>query len=171
MVNASHFRLAVLLLSVVPLVGCWNTDKQVFSASEGDPLPGAVYLEQRGATNSGSPMHLSQVSGTNDFAFSIDGIGPPGCASNKGTFRAIHIKDDIYVLQIVCEGEDGYRIQFYRITNGSYDTVAPVASDLGEARLVHYNVNDDKGELSGDPSDINAYLRSLKDTDFQSSND
>lgn len=171
MLNASHFRCAALFLCVVPLVGCWTTKDQVFSVSEGDPLPGAVYLERPGATNSGHPMHLSQIAGTNDFAFSIDGDGPDGCSSNKGTFRAIHIRDDFYVLQIQCTGNDEYNIQYYSIANGAYHQVQPMnkTHEISVARDTRYNVKiSDEGVISGNPSQINAFLRSFKDdADFE----
>lgn len=169
MPSTSHLRLAALLLCVIPLVGCWTTKEQVFSVSEGDPLPGAVYLEGPGATNSGHPMHLSQAVGTNDFSFSIDGEGPDGCSSNKGTFRAIHIRDDIYVLQIQCTGNDDYDIQYYSIANGAYHQVQPMQKDQesSDARLARYMVkyDTDNGVISGNPTQINAYLRSFKDAD------
>jgi len=166
MLNVFHFRLPALFLCVVPMVGCWTVKDQVFSVGEGDPLPGAVYLERPGATNSGHPMHLSQIAGTNDFSFSIDGDGPDGCDSNKGTFRAIHIRDDIYVLQIMCTGNDDYDIQYYSIANGAYHQVQPMEKDTAtsDARNSRYNVKiDENGVISGSPSQINAYLRSFKD--------
>jgi len=167
MPNTSHLRLAALLLCVIPLVGCWTVKEQVFSVSEGDPLPGAVY--RPGATYAGHPMLLSQVAGTNDFTFSIDGDGPEGC--NKGTFRAVHIRDDFYVLQIQCTGaEGGYDIQYYRITNTAFNPVQPMEKNDGggDARRARYNVKSDSENdmISGDPTQINAYLRSFKDADI-----
>jgi hypothetical protein len=171
MMNTTQFRLAVLLVCLVPLIGCWTTKDQVFSSSEGDPLPGQVYLEQSGPTISGRPLHLSRTGKNNDFAFSIDGDGQDGCDSNKGTFRAIHILNDIYVLQIQCTGQDDYDIQYYSIANGSYHQVQPMekSSHDADARLTRYNVkyDNDSGVISGDPSQINAYLRSFKDANFE----
>ena len=124
MKNASVLRIAALFLCAVPLVGCWTVKEEIFSANEGERLPGTVYLEQKGATDDiGKPMSLSQVGGSNDYAFSVEGLGPPGCAGNKGTFRAVHIRNEIYVLQILCE--EGRNIQFYSIASGRYHTVAP----------------------------------------------
>jgi len=165
--NFSVLRFAALSLFLVPLFGCWSAKEEVFSASEGERLPGTVYLEQKGATDDiGKPMRLSLVDGSNDYAFSIEGLGSPGCAGNKGTFRAVHIRNDIYVMQILCE--EGYNIQFYSIASGRYHTVAPSETIADrDARLARYNVKfDDSKGILGTSSNINAYLRSLKDADF-----
>jgi hypothetical protein len=170
MIKALVLRLAALFLCVIPLVGCWTAKDQVFSASEAERLPGIVYLEQKGATDDiGKPMRLSLVDNSNDYAFSVEGLGPPGCAGNKGTFRAIHIRNDIYVLQILCK--EGYNLQFYSIASGRYHTVGPAETiNDRDARLARYRVKfGDSQELLGTSSDINAYLRSFKDAEFQPS--
>jgi hypothetical protein len=167
---ASVLRLAALSFCLVPLVGCWTVKEEIFSVSEGERLPGTVYLEQKGATDEiGKPMRLSLVNNSNDYAFSIEGLGSPGCAGNEGTFRAVHIRDDIYVLQILCK--EGYNIQFYSIASGRYHTVSPSETFTDrDAHVARYKVKfDDSKGLLGTPSDINAYLRSFKDADFQPS--
>jgi hypothetical protein len=167
---ASVLRLATLSLFIVSLSGCWTAKDEVFSAREGERLPGTVYLEQKGATDDiGKPMRLSLVDNSNDYAFSVEGLGPPGCAGNTGTFRAIHIRNDIYILQILCK--EGYNLQFYSIASGRYHTVGPAeTAEERNGRLTRYRVKFDDGQgLLGTSSDINAYLRSFKDAEFQPS--
>jgi hypothetical protein len=169
---ASVLRLAALSLFLIPLSGCWRT-VEVFSTSEAVLIPGSAHLEQYGGTYNGHQMRLSRIGGSNDYAFSIEGSGPPGCSDNKGTFRAIQIRDDIYVLQILCEAassDEVYNIQFYTINSGGYHTVAPSVNDW-DARLARYNLKFNSPGISGSPSNINAFIRSLKDSNFTSSSD
>jgi hypothetical protein len=170
---ASVLRLAALSLFLIPLAGCWSTDNEVFSSSEAVLIPRSASLEQNGGTYNGHQMHISRIGGSNDYSFSIEGSGPVGCAANKGTFRAVQIKDDIYVLQILCEAaknDQEYNIQFYTINSGGYHTAAPAVNDW-EARLIRYNLKFDAPAISGTPSNINAFLRSLKDSNFSPSSD
>jgi hypothetical protein len=174
MQKTSLMLLPTLLFCVLPLVGCWTTKDQVFSASEGDPVPEAVHLEQLMATNDGKPLHVSKTGNNNDFVFSIDGHMDVACYSARGTFRAIHMRDDIYLLQIACDGNDEYDLQFYRISKASYHTVKPIQKNDADvaARLARFKVkSSDDGALSGALSDINAYIHSFKDDNFEESKD
>jgi hypothetical protein len=160
---ASVLRLAALPLFLIPLSGCWTVENEVFSASEAVLIPRSAKLEQNGGTYDGHQMRLSRAGNSNDYDFSIEGSGPTGCETNKGKFRAVQIRDDIYVLQILCM--EIYNIQFYTINSGGYNVVEPSVNDW-DARLARYNLKFNAPAISGSPSDINAFLRSLKDSNF-----
>jgi hypothetical protein len=153
--------LIALFLCSIPLVGCWTAHNEVFLPGEGETIP---YTRSPTELVSGDQLYLSRVSDSHDYRFHEE--GGKGFDCDKGTFRAMHIQGNIYVLQIQCEDSGSYAFQFYRITSDSYVTVLPGSTIDMTARAARYDVSLSGDQLSGKPSDINRFLRGLTDISF-----
>jgi len=158
---AAALRLAVLLLCILPLAGCWTVKQEVISADEGEAIPLNINFQYMG-NDDHSPLYLTRPGNNNDYQFQLKNSDG---SITEGTFRAINVKDNIYAVQIRCKGSDDIDIRFYSISSEDWKVVVP-AVDLTE-RFASYGITVDGDDMSGDPSNINRFLRSLSDIDFK----
>jgi hypothetical protein len=154
--------LVALFLCSIPMVGCWTAHNEVFLPGEGETIP---YTSSQTNLLHGGQLYLSRVSDSNDYRFRFEGNNDADC--DKGTFRAMHIQGNVYVLQVQCADSNSYALEFYRITSDSYVAVSPDSAINMTARAARYDVNLSGDEISGRPPDINRFVRGLTDISFR----
>ncbi len=153
------------LLVVLTLSGCYEVKQEVIPATLGEPIP---YTCDQVDFESGGKIIFSQPSSNHDYHFrDVSYAGN----ERRGTFRALRIKDDIYVVQARYDDESQYQILFYAI-NAEHFQVVDVGKDTDFKTFaslfgVEYHGDELAKGFSGDPKKILAMLRALRGVEFE----
>jgi hypothetical protein len=149
----------VLVLALL-LAGCYEVAQEVIPAATGIELP----IQSPITWDDGGRTEFTWVETTGDYRF-VDKDGETGSA------RGIHIRDDLYLIQVRYDSEATYGLYFFVITPSRIDMVLPI--DTVDDLAARYGVtlsDDDAGEfdyvLGGSPENIIAFLRAHAELEF-----
>ena len=154
------FTTALILLS-----GCYNIEREVIPASLGIKTPFAydsLIFDQGGTAD------LSHDPYNNDYRFRT--VFDDGKEIDTGTFRAMHIRDDIYVLQVKYDDEPDYYLVFYKITSERVDPMEPDDYSAVDALAEKHNVTVDYDYttfIGGNAENILAFLKDHRQLSFK----
>ena len=160
-------RLACFMTSTAVfflLVGCYNIDKEVIPASLGIKTP---YAHDNIVFNKGGTADLSHDPYNNDYRFRT--VFDEGKDIGTGTFRAMHIRDDIYVLQVKYDDERDYYAVFYKITADRVEPMDPEDYSAVDSLAKKHNVTIDYDYatyVSGNAEDLLAFLKDHRQLSF-----
>lgn len=140
------------------LSACWLSEVEVITMDMAEEVPGldGVY-EMDDGTNT-----VARVPFSNDYrVHSVDFDG----AVFTGTFRALHLRSNIYVVQLKFDGDEAYSLLFYRFTGGPEPaivqmTAAAEVDDMAAEHGVTLDVDESGlfGSLAGEPEAILNFL-------------
>ncbi len=159
--------LLTFLALMLVMVGCYTLDGgEKISASLGDPLP---YSYSSADLGSGGKLYISRTGNYNDYNYREEGTSNDG----SGTFRLLHIKDDIYAVE-VHRASAGSNLMFYRITSNHFSSTDFASISGAKSLAAHYRVTvleDAFGDsVSGEPGDVVAFLRACRSLEFKQPN-
>ena len=146
---------AVLLF----LSACWISETQVITMEMAVEIPG---LEGEHAFDD-NVNTIAAVPFSNDYrVHSIDFEG----AVTNGTFRAVPLRSNIYIVQLLFDGEATYSFAFYRFTGGPDPEIVEMVPsiDVNDLAAEHGVVLDGDeiglfGSLEGEAEDIMEFLQ------------
>ena len=150
------FVLSILLA----VAGCYEVEQEVIPVSQGIRAP----IESPITWDDGGETSFSYVETTRDYRFRDRD-------DETGSARAIHIRDDIYLLQVRYDNESVYGLFFFQVTPTRIDLVLPVG-DV-ESLAVRHNVDMEEDYiyveyiLSGSSENILSFLRAHAQFEFQ----
>jgi hypothetical protein len=146
-------RLMVLMLAACCLSGCYEVDHEVISASQAVQLSGLPGTYNQGE---GTSTFIAAVAGTNDYRYSQTSNGK---TTGAGYFRAIPLRDDIYIVQFKADSEKYYNLAFYQFPGPGTAAFQAVSAknmdDFKLAKKYHLAIGP---PLSGDDADTGMSL-------------
>lgn len=159
----------LLIIHFLFLSGCYFADHEVISASMAIKTP---YSHNEVVSEKVGILKLDTVTDNNDYRYLMkyhDG------SSETGTIRALHLRDNIYILQVKGDEEPDYEIGFFEITRDQYKEVLPV--EYEEIDTIAYNnkvtIYSDAytDSLEGEPEGLLAFLLAHKNLAFENAPD
>ncbi len=161
--RAGLVLLALVVLVMLPLAGCYDLDEQVIPAPQGDINP---YRYNDATMDNGGHMYLSSAGYYNDYRFRQ--VAKDG-TTTTGTFRMMHIYGDVYAVQSVDDSDKSISLLFYHITSNHFAPTdyadANAAQNLASQYSVKLDVADE--DMSGAASNILAFLRASSSLQFK----
>ena len=149
----------VLLLSLVFLAGCYETDQEIILMSDAKEVPGLLgeYHNDPGTIFT----QVTLVPGTCDYHYIQR--NQKGETTSTGTLRAIHLRGDIYLFQEHDSGQSEWTLFFAQFTIGRDFTKLEVAEEV-TALAQRMGVSVSRGDsIKGDRRKILAFLLAHKD--------
>lgn len=150
----------LFLAITLVLAGCYETNQSVIPGSRGIRVP----IESPISWDEGGQTTFSYVAATQDYRFRDDN-------GATGSARAIHIRDDIYLLQVRYDDEAVYGLFFFQITSTRIDLVGPVGDVVALAARHGVELEEDFLDVEyiiyGPPQNVLAFLEDHARFDFE----
>lgn len=145
--------------------GCYEVNQEIITATDAQKVYNIVGTYT--GDNPDQSTSIWEVPGTNDYRFEEKGKS----STSGGYLRAIHLRDNIYLVQ--AKYDDGYiYVLFFEFVVTSsrvrYDPVVPTSDVSGLASQYNVKINfDEFGDyLEGDRRDILGFLLAHKNLEF-----
>jgi hypothetical protein len=157
-------KVMVALLLCLPFTGCYTSNGEVITSQAAEAMP---YTATTVDLQADGKLELTHKPGGNDYAFRHTKSDDP--TGRAGTIRGIHIKGNIYAVQMKYDDESSYDIAFCRLHAGSFELVVPKSDSAVKALAAQDKVafTGLLGALTGDPADVLKFIRDHKQIEFK----
>jgi len=161
-------------LCLLLLTGCYDVAQEVIRADDAVEIPNLPghYTYDDGSTQ----LTIAAVPASRDYRFQRHWGGNPG-KTQSGYLRAIHLKDDLYAIQVKYDDSVLYQILFYRFLPYEKQFIPMRVADQSRPAMDklagRYSVRiefDYTEELKGRREDLLAFLRAHRELDFSPMN-
>lgn len=168
--------LAVLVMLVTTVGGCFYTAQEIIPARNAVSIPGLAGTWVRGQSKT-PEIVVSEVPGSKDYRYEKGS----GDYASSGYFRLLPLKDDIYIVQAKDDKGPDYTLLFYRIrkTNDGMDYAEVDANDANAqselAKSYHVQMDFDGEAMSttlvGSRENILNFMMAHKNLQFDDAPD
>lgn len=175
-----YFYRSLKLLTIFicfSLSSCYNVTKEIIPSNLGEVIP---YKHGITKLDNGLILTITKSNFNNDYKYKKTGTikynNNNKSVDESGRFRAMRLKEDIYIIQAIKDDEHTYYILFYSIKSDSFSRVEPSESADIKSIAKKFNVTIDEDELdffgagdewlNGTPIKILEFLRALHNVDF-----